>query len=185
MKAQKYGSLVGSDNIPYRYPNTWAVEKTAGPDRLVIAPSSNHVELMTKLARTLPEPFGILYVLLVSRTDNQTGRYQCPSPCGKEELGTFLREFKEYFEGDGRHHIWVTSLPASATLVYDQHDVIYAYGPLEHFKKLLHGEGLSEGQVSFPVPHAHNYNPQYDELEQRVLAYWDWRQSPLMTGDNL
>lgn len=48
----------------------------------------------------------------------------------------FLREFRAYFESDGRHHIWVSSLQASAlqasaTLVYDQHDVIYAYGPLE------------------------------------------------------
>jgi hypothetical protein len=183
MNAHKFSSLVGSDFVPYSYANAWAVEKTNGADRLVIAPSSDHVELMTKLAGVLPEPFGILYVLLVSRRDNDLGRYQCSSPCNREEVESFLREFKEYFESDGRHHIWVASIPSSATLVYDQHDVIYAYGPLAQFKKVLDGEGLRESPISFPAPHAHNYNPQFDEQEQRVLNYWDWRKSPLTPDD--
>lgn len=183
MNAHKISSLVGSDFVPYSYPNAWAVEKTNGPDRLIIAPSSGHIELMTKLAGVLAEPFGILYVLLVSRRDNDLARYQCPSPCKREEMESFLREFKEYFESDGRHHIWVASIPSSATLVYDQHDVIYAYGPLAQFKKVLHGEGLRENPISFPAPHAHNYNPQFDEQEQRVLNYWDWRKSPLTEDD--
>jgi hypothetical protein len=183
MNAHKFSSLIGSDFIPYSYPNAWAVEKTSGPDRLVIAPASGHIELMMKLAGVLLEPFGILYVLLVSRRDNDLGRYQCPSPCKREEMESFLREFKEYFESDGRHHIWVVSIPASATLVYDQHNVIYAYGPLAQFKKILHGEGLRENPISFPAPHAHNYNQQFDEQEQKVLDYWDWRKSPLTPDD--
>ena len=80
MNAHKFSSLIGSDFTPYCYPNAWAVEKTSGPDRLVIAPSSGHVELMTKLAGVLPEPFGILYVLLVSRRDNDPGRYPMSIP---------------------------------------------------------------------------------------------------------
>jgi hypothetical protein len=138
---------------------------------------------MIKLAAVLPEPFGILYVLLVSRRNNDLGRYQCPSPCRREEMESFLREFKEYFESDGRHHIWVASIPASATLVYDQHNVIYAYGPLAQFKKILLGEGLTENPISFPAPHAHNYNPQFDGQEQEVLEYCHWRKSPLTPND--
>jgi hypothetical protein len=160
MNAPKFSTLVGSDFVSYTYPNTWAIEKTSGPDRLIIAPSSHQIELMTKLAQVLPEPFGILYVLVVSRRDNETGRYQCPSPCKREEMESFLYRFQEYFESDGRHHIWVASVPASATLVYDRHDVIYAYGPLEQFKKILQSEGLSESPISFPAPHSHNYNSQ-------------------------
>jgi len=140
---------------------------------------------MTKLARVLPEPFGILYVLLVSRRDNEAGHYQCPSPCKREEMESFLQEFKGYFESDGRHHIWVASVPASATLVYDQHDVIYAYGPLTRFKKILQGEGLKESPIRFPAPHSHNYYPEYDWQEQKVLDYWDWRKSPLTADDDL
>ena len=183
MNVHKFSSLIGSDFIPYSYANAWAVEKTSGPDRLIIAPSSGHIELMTKLAGVLPEPFGILYVLLVSRRDNDPGRYQSPSPCKREEMESFLREFKEYFESDGRHHIWVASMRASATLVYDHHNVIYAYGPLVQFKKILLVEGLRENPISFPAPHAHNYNQQFDEQEQKVLDYWDWRKSPLTPDD--
>jgi hypothetical protein len=183
MNVHKFSSLVGSDFVPYRYPNAWAIEKTTGPGRLIIAPSSGHIELITKLSRVLPEPFGILYVLLVSRTDNEAGRYQCPHPCKRKEMESFLAEFKEYFESDGRHHIWVASIPAAATLVYDQHNVIYAYGPLEQFKQILHHEGLRESKISFPAPHAHNYNSEFDEQEQKVLDYWDWRKSPVMEDD--
>ncbi len=183
MNVHKFSSLVGSDFVPFSYSNDWAVEKTSGADRLVIAPSSGHIDLIMKLAGVLPEPFGILYVLLVSRSNNDLGRYQCPSPCTRVEMEGFLREFKEYFESDGRHHIWVASIPASATLVYDQHNVIYAYGPLVQFKRILLAEGLRENPISFPAPHAHNYNQQFDEQEQKVLDYYDWRKSPLMPDD--
>ena len=185
MGAHKFSFLEGSDFNPYAHPNVWSNEKTTGPDRLVVAPSSGHVELMVELSRALPEPFGILYVLLISRLDNEPGRYQCPAPCGRSEMEAFLKEFEAYFESDGRHHVWVMSLPAAATLVYDQHNVIYAYGPLERYEKVLRKAGLKEGAVNFPAPHAHNYNPQYDEQERRVLNYWDWRKTPLLEGDDL
>ena len=97
----------------------------------------------------------------------------------------FFSEFQEYFESDGRHAIWLASLPASATLVYDQHNVIYAYGPLEQYEQIVRDRGFQEQTVRFPAPHSHNYNPQYDEQEQKVLNYWDWRRSQLIVGDNL
>jgi hypothetical protein len=183
MNSHKFSSLVGSEFVPYLYSNVWAREKTSGPHRLVIAPSSNQIELVTTLAEILPEPFGVLYIVLVSRLDNALGRYQCPAPCTRDELKAFLSEFKQYFESDGRHHVWVSSLPLHATLVYDQHNVIYAYGPLQHFEQVLRNMGLTEGGVAFPEPHAHNYNAKYDEEERRILDYWEWRQSPLMEGD--
>ena len=185
MKPHKLSSLVGSDFIPYRYSNTWNIEKTTGPDRLVIGPSAKQIDLMIQLATILPEPFGILYVLLISRKGNPSARYQCPYPCGRIEMESFLRKFQEFFQADGRHHLWVMSLPASSTLVYDQHDLIYAYGPLKQFGRILSKRGLEKDAVRFPVPHRHNYNPEYDEEEQRLLEHWNWRQSPLMEGDDL
>ena len=185
MKAHKLSSLVGPDFAPYRYSNTWDIEKTTGPDRLVIGPSAKQIDLLIQLATILPEPFGILYVLLISRKGNPPARYQCPYPCARTETESFLRKFQEFFEADGRHHVWVTSLPASATLVYDQHDVIYAYGPLKQFRTILLKQGFGKGTVRFPVPHRHNYNSEYDGEEQRLLEYWNWRQSPLMEDDDL
>ena len=183
MKAEKFSSLVGSDFVSHTYPNSWAKQQTTGPQRLIIAPSSNHGDLLKDLLSLLPAPFGVLYVLLVSRCDNELGRYQSALPCGRDELESFLEEFKEYFEGDGRHHIWITSIPAAATVVYDQHNVIYAYGPLEEFERVLLRRGLEEGEVNFPAPHAHNYHPEFDVFEQKVLDYWEWRRLPLESDD--
>jgi hypothetical protein len=133
----------------------------------------------------LPEPFGILYVLLTPRKENQPGRYQSPRPCSRDEMESFLLEFREFFESDGRHHVWVMSLPESSTLVYDQHNVIFAYGPLQEFTEVLKASGFQEGTVSFPSPHAHNYNAENDDTEERLLNHWAWIQTPLQPGDDL
>ena len=186
MKPQKFSSLVGgSEWVPYRYGDSWDIEETTGPQRLVIGPSGGCVDLLTRLTRVLPEPFGILYVLLVSRTGNRPGRYQCPYPCSRNEMESFLLEFSEYFETDGRHHVWVTSLPESSTLVYDQHNVIYGYGPLEKFTEILEERGLLKGTVTFPVPHRHNYNAENDDAEERLFQHWAWSGSPLLPNDDL
>jgi hypothetical protein len=184
MKAHKFSDQILPNSTPYTYPNIWSIETTTGPDRLVIAPSSDQVGLMIELANTLPEPFGILYVLLVSRCDNTEGRYQAPYQCDREEMESFLKQFRDYFELDGRHHIWVTSLPASATLVYDNHNVIYAYGPLEEYKRILSRRGLRKDSVRFPVPHTHNYNAEFDDEEKRILGFWEWQRFPLMQEDD-
>jgi hypothetical protein len=76
-------------------------------------------------------------------------------------------------------------LPAESTLVYDQHNVIYAYGPLNRFEEVLRKQGFKTGAVRFPSPHAHNYNPENDEEETRVLEYCEWLPTPLMKDDDL
>ena len=79
----------------------------------------------------MPEPFFVLYVLVVSRKEeNETARYQS-GEVSRAEVQAFLERFEDYLENDGRHHIWIHSPESSATLVYDNHDVIYCYGPLE------------------------------------------------------
>jgi hypothetical protein len=65
--------------VRYRHPNRWQLEHTRGLDRLVLAPASQHVELLVDLLRELPEPFGLLYVLLVSRTGQGGARRQSPT----------------------------------------------------------------------------------------------------------
>ena len=179
----KFGRLQDTETVPFPYPNIWDVEKGSNYERLVIAPSSNQIDLLLDLTRILPEPFGILYVLIVSRTNHEAGRYQNPQPASRIEMESFLKDFRRFFENDARHHIWVSSLPSSATLVYDNHNVIYAYGQLEKFKHVLASQGLNQGEVRFPVPHTHNYNPMFDSEENRVLSYWKWKQLPLADSD--
>lgn len=166
------------------YPNIWNLQKTSGPERLIIAPASGHIELITELTRILPEPFGILYVLVVPRGGNDEGRYQNAQPASRSEMETFLSSFSDFFENDARHHIWLASMPNQVTLVYDRHNVIYAYGELERFKQILLAKGLTQRQVSFPVPHAHYYHPRFDAEESRVLSYMEWQKFPLAEIDD-
>ncbi len=86
-------------------------------------------------------------------------------------MEALLKRFRRYFESDACHHLWVTSLPSLALLVYDNHNVIYAYGLLDEFKEVLRANGLTEGQVRFPSPHAHNYNSEFDEDERQIMSY--------------
>jgi hypothetical protein len=179
----KFGRLQNTETVPFSYANIWDVERSSNYERLVIAPSSNQIDLLLELTGILPEPFGILYVLIISRANHEVGRYQNPQPARRLEMESFLKSFKDFFENDGRHHIWIASLPSSSTLVYDNHNVIYAYGQLEHFQRVLASQGLSRGEVTFPVPHTHNYNPMFDAEENRVLSYWEWKQFPLAESD--
>jgi hypothetical protein len=165
------------------FPNLWNIEKTLGPDRLIIAPASGHIDLIIELSRILPEPFGILYVLAVPRGGNDEGRYQSSAPASRAVMEAFLNNFRDFFENDARHHIWIASLPSNDTLVYDNHNVIYAYGELEKFKRILLNKGLTQGDVSFPVPHVHSYNQKFDVEETRVLSYAEWRKFPLEESD--
>ncbi|MEZ5424722.1 MAG: hypothetical protein R2747_00530 [Pyrinomonadaceae bacterium] len=189
MKPQnyKFGKIQkGEEKIvePFFYPDIWNLEKTSGPERLIIAPAAGQIDLIIELSRILPEPFGILYVLVVPRGGNEAGRYQSAQPAGRAVMEGFLMNFRDFFENDARHHIWVASLSGKATLVYDNHNVIYGYGELEKFKEILTAKGLTQSEVRFPEPHVHNYNPKFDEEESRILSCAPWKKFPLAESDH-
>ncbi len=180
----KFGWIPDEERI-YEYPNIWAVEKTTGPERLIIAPSGQHVSLMLDLMSVMLEPFGILYVLAVPRGEGEAGRYQIPTPASGRKARRFLSRYKEFFEQVGRCNIWVASTTNSDQLVYDRHNVIYAYGQLLAFESVLLNRGLSRADsVSFPVPHIHRYNKEFDHDAREVLRYWHWKWFPLQDQDN-
>lgn len=183
--AFKLGSMA-PDGTWHRHDhgNLWAIEPTSGRDRLVLAPSRAHVDLMIELLRALPEPFCILHVLITSRCGSHLARRQHPQMLPRSGAAHFLREYEAFFEGDGRHHVWVMSVPAEATIVYDNHDLLYAYGPLERFVGIAAARGMNEGEIGIPAPHMHGYHEAYDEAEERLLSAVDWLESPLQPGDD-
>lgn len=79
--------------------------------------------------------------------------------------------------------MWVGSAANDGLLVYDHHNVIFAYGPLDRFRAILNGRNFREQKFWFPVPHAHTYAPENDAEEERLMATVEWRRSPLMPGD--
>ena len=185
-RTRKFDEFARDGHIGFEYDNTFAKQETTGPDRLIIAPRAGQIELLKDLTQVLPEPFGVLYVLLVPRRSNHnSGRYQSPRACARTEMEVFLDQFKEYFEGDGRHHIWVVSLPVQSTIVYDCHNILYVYGPLAEFETKLLERGLSAAnQVEIPHPHIHNYYDRFDAFEDEIMNYWEWEWYPLAEGDD-
>ncbi len=171
------------DEVPFRYDNVYSREQTTGPERLVIAPREAHIDILIDLAATWQSDYWLLYILLVSRCGKEPSRYQSPAELDFEKLKEFLTEFGSFLSTDGRHHFWIGSTQNEGMLIYDQHDVIYAYGNLDEYEARLVRRGLTIGEVSFPAPHLHCYNQENDEHEIGLLNYFDWMQSPLQDGD--
>ena len=104
----KFGALDSeSRETAYEYPNEWAIEKTTGPARLIIGPARDHVNLLRDLLQVMKEPFDLLYVLVVPRSEDAPGRYQTPFPLSREDILAFLHRFQHFLESDGRHHLWL------------------------------------------------------------------------------
>lgn len=170
-------------DTPHVYQDTYERSTTTGPDRLVIAPASNHVELLCLLLGLMPGPFRFLYILVVSRTLTPEGRYELDQDLSREEMTTLLMEHREFFEADGRHTLFIGSQADNAMLVYDRHNVIYAYGDLDKYSQLLVQSGFRSEDVRFPVPHAHHYHDEMDDEETRLLRGRSWIQYPLKESD--
>ena len=182
----KFGTVENENDTnvkEYFYSNIWSVENAPQYQRLAVAPESNQIELIFELSRILPEPFGILYVLVIPRGGNEEGRYQIAQPLSRQEMESFLNDFKDYFEKDARHHIWIASVPTNSMLIYDNHNIIYAYGELEKFQKVIEEKSLIRQDVIIPVPHVHSYNPKYDVEEKGILSEFQWKHFPLAESD--
>lgn len=186
----KFGRVVGDTEAPFTYPHVWVrLDYSNGSISLVIAPSEKHIDTLLELTECLSEPFKILYVLVVPRGEGEPGRYESPV-LTRAEMVNFMRRFEGFFEGDGRAHVWVASVDPPAdpegTLVYDRHNLIYAYGPLVPYEVVLSARGLSQSaEVDIPAPHSHHYNVELDGEAQRILDYWDWTWQPLRPGDKV
>jgi hypothetical protein len=165
----------------YRHSNTFVTEKTSGPDRLVIG-AADPLLLLSELTSLLSPTFFVLYILHTSRCSLSLARYQSP-PLERDELECFIREFRDFLAEDGRHDLWIHSPASKSTLVWDRHNVIHAYGPLERFRSALVNLRFDEGEVVVPDPHVHYYHAQHDENEFKILSHFEWRSSPLRPED--
>lgn len=177
----KFGIVRNNVKRRYRYGNLFMREVYADWSRVAIAPREKQVSLMLEIAKEWAGPYGILYVLKLSRRNHETARYQAPEPCSFDDLKRFAETFEDYFEKDGRHHIWFADSTSGSQLVYDNHDLIYSYGNDDHVISLLKDRGFKEGDPSIVVrsPHVHCYNQQFDEKEDQIMEYFEWIKFPL------
>ena len=145
------------------------------------APGSDPL-VLEELARCLTPPFYLLYLLHTPRGEGAAGRYQS-GEVDQAALRGFMERFGRFLGNDGRHDFWVHSPADAATLVWDRHDLVHAYGPVDMLISKLRGLGFQEGTPSIPSPHAHNYRAEFDTDAAAMLAEFDWSWSPLQPGD--
>jgi hypothetical protein len=167
------------------YSNEWAEEKTKGPSRLIIARRDEQIALITDLVRAMEPPFSILHVLLVPRSEDRPGRYEHSQGESLSSVESFLTRFKDYFEQDARSHLWIRSSSDGGLLVYDRHNVIYAYGNLPAFENILARRQMTKvDTITFPSPHVHPYRKEFDDDAAALLEYWPWMWKPLRESDD-
>ncbi|MBC8064428.1 MAG: hypothetical protein H7Y17_06340 [Chlorobia bacterium] len=173
--------LDGVGQAPHRHPHLWKREPAANGERLLIGPKEGFLDLLLQLADCLEPPYAILYVLSVPRV-SEPGRYQMSGRLDRQQLQEFVEPYRAYLEGDARHHLWIHSHDSTATLVYDKHDLIYAYGPLDCYLDVLEKNQLMAGQFELPFPHYHNYFPEFDETEKLIIASHEWKRTGILPG---
>lgn len=170
--------------LAHDYGKVYAIETTAGGNKpLCIAVSEDGSQTLQTLSRSLNGPFFLLYVLVVFRGGGQAGRYQSDE-LSHEALAAMFARYGEFWDSDGRHSIWLRSETDDATLVYDRHNLIYAYGPLARFESVLETLGyVATSKVSLLFEHEHRYYPEFDGLEQELTVSLASRRSDLHPGD--
>lgn len=178
----KFGIIEDNSDKQFFYNNTWCVEKYPSYERIIVAPKDNQIKLMLDFLRNFEPPYWCLYILVISRIENEPARYQSPYPLDINEISNFVTKFKNFLETDGRHHIWVGSATTKQLLVYDHHNVIYIYDDIEKSSQYLK-KHFSMEPITFPVPHTHMYNADNDKLEKDIMNYWEWQKSPLKEQD--
>jgi hypothetical protein len=178
----KFASEKDGQWVAHDFGKIYAHERTSGQPRLRIAASFDGTTLLRELTLALVEPFLLLYVLVAPRGRSEPGRYQS-GVLSRGELDALFGQFAPFWDNDGRHNVWVRSSD-DGMLVYDRHNLIYAYGPLPRFEASLRGLGFATApSVSLDFAHKHSYHQEFDDLERELASRFGDRTSELREGD--
>lgn len=139
---------------------------------------SGHIEPFERLAASLEPPYFVLYVLHTPRGEGDAGRYQSPE-LSMDEFRSLIRRVGRYLAADARFDIWVYSPSERATVVWDRHNQIFAYGPIGRFMNELRALGFTEGKCAVPVPHQHHYRAEFEAQASELLSSVSWSHAPL------
>jgi hypothetical protein len=183
MSVHKLSHFKGDVALEHSYSPVFRLETTsAGTQRLVAGASGSDAEIFKRLCSCLKAPYFVLYVLIVPR-GGEDGRYQSPL-LEEDQLQSFLSQFSDFFSKDARHAIWVHSPESTATLIWDQHNLIYGYGSLDCYVSELRALGFSPGDPKIPAPHMHCYHADFDADQNALLNKFEWTRSELQPGDD-
>lgn len=178
-QSQKLHALIDGEWRPHRHDAVYRVDQGR---RIVASVPNGDADVFATPLATLDGPLYLLYVLHTPRGEARPGRYQSP-PLPKTEVLDWLREFSSFLRADGRFDLWAHDPQADATLVWDRHNLLFAYGPLERFEAALRERGFDEGDARAPSPHEHRYRSEFDDDARRLMASQTWSYSPLRPDD--
>ncbi len=181
----KFASRISGELwLAHDYGKVYAIEKTTdGTKRLRIAVSYDGSRILRTLSQSLKEPFFLLYVLVVFRGGGKQGGYQSEE-LSQDALDALFARYSEFWDSDGRHSVWLRSEADRATLVYDRHNLIYAYGPLEQFEMILEAlEYARTPEVSLSFEHQHCYYAEFDAFDQELTTKFAGARSELHSRD--
>jgi hypothetical protein len=150
--------------------------------RIVAGVPGGDSSVFRKLVECVAPPYYLLYVLHTPRGEAAPGRYQSPS-LTLPEVQAFLARFSAFLSADARYDLWAHSPSENATVVWDRHNLLFAYGPLDRYAAALGSMGFTNGQASVSAPHEHYYRGELDPMARELMAAFDWSFSPLRPGD--
>ncbi len=169
------------DNISFSL-NRYEKQKSGDHQRVLINSPNDAIQHMLNIIKETVSPYMVLYVLATPRV-SESGRYELSSPLNYDELMMMLVEYKEFFETDSRHELWLVSLNGGELLAYDTHDIIYAYNFDNSLEEYLIENFFVNEVIEIPFPHTHNYYPQFDVYEKNLLYDYNWIRSDLKEED--
>jgi hypothetical protein len=178
----KLGHCVDGIWRQYSHPSLFSVMRTESDrEKVLTAAPGGDVLIFATLADQLTPPFFLLYILHTPRGEGSPGRYRS-GEMSREEVHEFLQRYADLLKADARFDLWLHAAADPATIVWDRHDLIHAYGPTDSYIAALRGLGFEAGEVAIPVPHEHHYNPACDEQARAVMES-GWCYSPLRPED--
>lgn len=178
----KLSHLVDGEWTEHSFAPLYSLPAEGQIERLVAGAPGGQAEPFERLGLCLRPPYLLLYVLHTPRGEAEAGRYQSPE-LSTVELRAFIARFAPFLAADARFDIWLYAPAEQATVVWDRHNQIFAYGPLDRFATALSALGFNAGSCEVVGPHQHHYRPEQDENAAALLSWCDWRHSPLRPED--
>lgn len=172
----KLGHQVDAEWVEHRHLPVYEVG-----DRVLAGLPGGEAKVFTQLVACLEAPYLLLYVLHTPRGEAAPGRYQSPA-LSHEAFVDFVSRFSAFFKADARFDLWAHSPAERATVVWDRHNQLFAYGPTNRFVQCLDALDFRPGKVEIPA-HAHYYRAECDDMARQLMSALEWIHSPLQPED--
>ena len=164
--------------MPVTLDHVYDREIQKGVERIAIASRFGQVKQLCEMISALDGPFRFVYYLLSESGEYSAGYYSVVRDLDRDQVQSMLMEFERFFEHDGRHTLWIASPREKATVILDEHNLIYGYGPLDRWEAQLLASDLERGPVSIPFPHTHHRHEGMESELIRLMQSQIWALRP-------